>query len=153
MTSQPVTVGREQSLASAHRLMRENHIRHLPVLEHGALVGIVTQRDLYFLETIRGVDIDDDIVDDAMSGDAYAIDPETPVGEVAEAMAAHRYGCAVVMERGRVAGIFTGTDALRLLATLAPKAPAKDAHPKHPPRAKHGSRTKTAARSRSATTR
>ena len=35
-------------------------------------------------------------------------------------MAANRYGCAVVIERGRVIGIFTATDALRALGVLAP---------------------------------
>ncbi|MCL2723808.1 MAG: CBS domain-containing protein [Polyangiaceae bacterium] len=116
MTEQPVTVGREQSLSTAHEMMREHHCRHLPVLERGDLVGVVTQRDLYFLETIAGADLDADKVDDAMSTDAYAVSPDATLEEVAKEMAAHKYGCAVVMERGRVIGIFTATDALRVLA-------------------------------------
>ncbi|AKV01037.1 CBS domain protein [Labilithrix luteola] len=120
MTAQPVTVGRDQPLAVAHAMMREHGCRHLPVLEHGDLVGVVSQRDLYFLETIAGVDMDTDRVDDAMSSDAYAVTPDAPVQEVAAEMAAHKYGCAVVMERGRVAGIFTATDALRVLAGFVP---------------------------------
>lgn len=124
MTPQPVTIGRRESLATAHRLMRSHGVRHLPVLEHGDLVGVVTQRDLFFLETIRGVDLDDDIVEDAMTTDTYAVTPETPVAVVARHMARKRYGCAVVMERGRVAGIFTATDALRLVSALAPRPAA-----------------------------
>lgn len=120
MTAQPVTVGRDQPLAVAHAMMREHGCRHLPVLEHGDLVGVVSQRDLYFLETIAGVDMDTDRVDDAMSSDAYAVTPDASVQEVAAEMAAHKYGCAVVMERGRVAGIFTATDALRVLAGFLP---------------------------------
>lgn len=120
MTAQPVTVGRDQPLSIAHAMMREHGCRHLPVLEHGDLVGVVSQRDLYFLETIAGVDMDTDRVDDAMSSDAYAVTPDASVQEVAAEMAAHKYGCAVVMERGRVAGIFTATDALRVLAGFLP---------------------------------
>lgn len=120
MTSQPVTIGRTESLATAHELMRQNEVRHLPVLEHGELVGVVTQRDLYLLETIAGVDLREDCVDDAMSNDAYAVQPDAPLEEVTAHMADHRYGCAVVIERGRVIGIFTATDALRILAGTLP---------------------------------
>jgi acetoin utilization protein AcuB len=124
MTPQPLTIGRGESLATAHRMMRSNRVRHLPVLEHGELVGIVTLRDLYFLETIRGVDLDDDTVEDAMTPDAYAVTPDVPISTVARHMVRSRIGCAVIMERGRVAGIFTATDALRMIGDLAPAPPA-----------------------------
>lgn len=121
MTPQPITIGRAESLATAHELMRANEVRHLPVLEHGELVGVVTQRDLYLLETIAGVDLRVDRVDDAMSHDAYAVQPDAPLDVVTAHMAAHRYGCAVVIERGRVIGIFTASDALRVLAGTLPR--------------------------------
>jgi acetoin utilization protein AcuB len=122
MTPQPLTIGRTESLMTAHRLMGNHRVRHLPVLEHGELIGIVSQRDLYFLETIRGVDLDNDTVEDAMTTDTYVVAPDTPIRMVAKQMARPRYGCAVVLERGKVAGVFTATDALRLLSTLAPLA-------------------------------
>lgn len=118
MTEQPVTVGRQQTLAVAHEMMRENRCRHLPVLEHGELVGVLTQRDLYFLETIAGVDMATDKVDDAMSSDAYAVGPDVGVQDVCAEMSRNKYGCAVVIERDRVIGIFTATDALAVLAGL-----------------------------------
>ena len=124
MTPQPVTVGRQETLATAHRLMRSHDIRHLPVLEHGDLVGILSQRDLLLLETLRGVDIDKDFVEAAMTSDTYAVSPDTPVATVARQMARKRYGCAVIMERGRVAGIFTATDALRIVAAVVPTTAA-----------------------------
>ena len=125
MTPQPLTIGRKESLSTAHRLMRTHHIRHLPVLERGELIGVVSQRDLYFLETIRGVDIDEDLVEDAMSSETYAVTPDAPIATVARQMARHRYGCAVVIERRKVVGIFTVTDALRLVAGLAPQTQAR----------------------------
>lgn len=120
MTEQPITIGRGQSLDMAHRLMRENRCRHLPVLEHGELVGILSQRDLYFLETLGKADLTKDRIDDAMTQECYAVAPETPLEKVAAEMAEHRYGCAVVMERDRVIGIFTVTDALHVLAGQIP---------------------------------
>jgi acetoin utilization protein AcuB len=122
MTPQPITIGRRESLATAHDMMRVHGCRHLPVLEHGELVGIVTQRDLYLLETIAGVDLTQDVVDECMANDAYAVPPDAPLNEVAGHMATQKCGCAVVIERGRVIGIFTTTDALRVLAGSVPTA-------------------------------
>ncbi len=115
MTPQPITIGREQTLATAHAMMRDNGCRHLPVLEHGELVGLLSQRDLYFLETLAGVDLAEDKVEDAMSQEAYAVTPDALLTEVCEHMARNKLGCAVVLERDRVAGIFTATDALRVI--------------------------------------
>ena len=117
MTPQPLTIGREQTLVTAHTMMAENRIRHLPVLEHGDLVGVVSQRDLYFVETLAGVDKFADKVDDAMTVDVRAFPPDALLAEVANVMHEHKLGCAVVVERGRVIGIFTAMDALRLLAS------------------------------------
>jgi acetoin utilization protein AcuB len=115
MTPQPYTIGRKQTLATAHAMMRSHHVRHLPVLERGELVGVVSQRDLYLVENITGVDADKDLVDDAMSTDCYVVAPQATVREVAADMAERRLGSAVVVETGRVIGIFTATDALRML--------------------------------------
>lgn len=118
MTPSPVTVGRDQSLAVAHDIMRKHRIRHLPVLDAGALVGIVTERDLRLIESIAGTDPNATLVEEAMTTDPYVVTAGTPLREVAEAMVEHKYGCAVVMERGAVAGIFTTIDALRALLDL-----------------------------------
>lgn len=115
MTPQPLTIGRDQKLVIAHKMMTENRVRHLPVLERGDLVGIVSQRDLYFVETIAGVDKFADKVEDAMTTDARKFDPETPLVDVAREMFEHKLGCAVVVERDRVVGIFTAMDAVRIL--------------------------------------
>jgi acetoin utilization protein AcuB len=120
MTAQPITIGRTQSLEVAHRLMRENRCRHLPVLEHGELVGVLSQRDLDLLETLGKTDRTMDLIDGAMTQECYAVAPDTPLERVAAEMTEHRYGCAVVMERDRVIGIFTATDALRVVAGQIP---------------------------------
>lgn len=118
MTPCPHTIGSDQPLAQAHKIMRELGIRHLPVLRGRQLVGVVSHRDLLFIETIAGVDVDIDSVADAMSSDVYTTYPEESLLAVARVMAARKFGCAVVMDKGRVAGIFTVTDALRVLTYL-----------------------------------
>ena len=115
MTEQPLTIGRSESLATASEMMRVHECRHLPVLEHGDLVGVLAQRDLYLLETFARIDLTRDKVDDAMSTDTCAVPPDAPLRDVARQMATEKCGCAVVIERGRVIGIFTSSDALRVL--------------------------------------
>jgi len=119
MTPQPLTIGRGEPLSTAREMMRTHLCRNLPVLEHGELVGVMTERDLYLLERLGGANVDSAEANDAMITDAYAVPPDAPLSEVARQMATERYGCAVVIERGRVIGIFTTTDALRVLAGSA----------------------------------
>lgn len=116
MTSQPLTIGRAQPLLSAITMMENHRCHHLPVLEHGELVGVLSERELYFLEAVAGIDLQTRVVDDVMSTDTYAVAPNTPLDVVASTMLKLRCGCAVVMERQRVIGIFTPSDALRVLA-------------------------------------
>jgi acetoin utilization protein AcuB len=119
MTRDPHSIGRDQLLSVADERMRALGVRHLPVLDGGKLVGIVSQRDLLFVETLRDVEPSQVTVEDAMTPDVYVIAPETPLVEVAEAMAEHKYGSAVVMDGGHLVGIFTTVDALRVLIGVA----------------------------------
>jgi len=118
MTRAPHTIGHNQTLAQAHRVMREFAIRHMPVLEGGKLVGILSQRDLHLIETLRDVDPEEVEVNEAMTQETFAVGPRTPLREVAAEMAANKYGCAVVIDANRVVGVFTTGDALGALAAL-----------------------------------
>ncbi len=115
MSSSPHSIGQEQTLAVAHRLMQQHRIRHLPVLHGGQLVGILSLRDLHLVETLPDVNPEEVVVEDAMSGDPYAVAPGTPLRDVAREMAEHKYGAAVVMREQKIVGVFTTVDALRAL--------------------------------------
>ena len=118
MTPAPHTIGFRETLATAHRLMGEHGIRHLPVLESGRLVGIVSQRDLHLIETLRGVNPEEVEVSEAMTPAPYTVSPRASLRRVAAEMALHKYGSAVVLEKARVVGVFTTIDALRALFAL-----------------------------------
>ncbi len=118
MTASPYTIGQEQPLSVAHEMMRTHAIRHLPVLHGGKLVGVLSQRDLHFIETLKDVDPDKVRVSEAMSMDTYAVGPRSTVRKVAAEMAEHRYGAAVVVDRERVVGIFTTVDGMRMLSDV-----------------------------------
>ena len=126
----PHTIGRDQPLARAHEVMRTHAIRHLPVLEGGKLVGVLSSRDLYFIETLRDVDPSIVTVEQAMTPVPYVVSEDTPLREVAAAMAEHHYGCAIVTNQRGVAGIFTTVDGMRALAAMlgdAPRATVQEA--------------------------
>jgi acetoin utilization protein AcuB len=123
MTATPVTIGRAQTLAAAHAVMRARRVRHLPVLDGGKLVGLVSQGDLHLIETLKDVDPSTVLIDEAMSQPPYAVRPETPLEKVAAAMVRRKVGSAVVVDRGRVVGMFTTVDALRALLGHAKPAP------------------------------
>ncbi len=118
MSYLPHTIGQEQTLASAHKMMREHRIRHLPVLEGGRLVGLISERDLALVESFKDVDPEKVLVQESMSEQVYHVTPEAPLDEVATEMAEHKYGSAVVMSNGKVVGMFTAVDALSALADL-----------------------------------
>jgi acetoin utilization protein AcuB len=115
MTPTPHVIGDEQTLATAHTIMRTHRIRHLPVLHAGKLVGIVSERDLLFVESLPGVDLKRVLVEEAMTERPVALSPATSLEWVVAEMAQLKLGSVVVVENDRVVGVFTCVDALRAL--------------------------------------
>ncbi len=125
MTRQPWTIRKDAKMSQAHQLMREHQIRHLPVLEAGKLVGIVSERDLHLIETLPDSDPDEVTVEDAMVEDVYGVSADDPVDVIVEMMSSRKYGSAVVLNhRGHVEGMFTTVDALQVLADVLRRATA-----------------------------
>jgi CBS domain-containing protein len=127
MSSEVVTLHRNEQLSIADRIMRLGRIRHMPVLdEDGALCGIVSQRDLFrgalahalgfgtaaqdrLLKTLR--------VKEVMKTQLVTTTPEAPLADAAQQMATHKIGCLPVVEDGgRLVGIVTDEDFLRWAA-------------------------------------
>lgn len=109
MTRQPWTVQIDDSLAVARRMLAEREVKHLPVLDAGIVVGMVTERDLSLAQDRLAT------VADAMLP-VHLVDAHTPLGEVLDLMSSSRMDAVVVTDNGHVEGIFTTTDALRVLA-------------------------------------
>ena len=119
MTCQPWTIRRDASLAQARDMMREHRIRHLPVLDAGKLVGVLSERELRLIAALPGGEPDEITVEDAMIPDVYTVREDADVDAVVAGMAVHKYGSAVVVDkRDAVVGMFTTTDALDVLAGL-----------------------------------
>ena len=117
MTQYPLVAATDMSLSRALRLMKEFRIRHLPVIDKNKIVGVVSERDLTRMEPY--VDSMSIMLGDIMIRDPYVAKIGTPLEEVTDIMAAHKFGCAVVVSpREEVIGIFTTIDALKILTTI-----------------------------------
>jgi acetoin utilization protein AcuB len=113
MTTHPHAVGPRDKLSSARKLMATRGVRHLPVVEGGDLVGIVSDRDLFPVHPLHDV-----MVADTMTEEVVTVTSETPIDAVIELMERRHCGSVVVLGAGKVEGIFTVSDALRALGDV-----------------------------------
>lgn len=123
MTREVVTLSPRTTAGEALTLCRERRIRHLPVLEGGRLVGIVSDRDLRTATPVLGDPARAEalgriVVDDVMARDVATIRPDDPIEEAANAMREGRIGCLPVVEDGALVGIVTSSDVMEALVYL-----------------------------------
>lgn len=122
-----VTVSPDVALAEAYHEMQTGRFRHLPVMDEGHLVGIVTDRDLR-LATSRLADhpfSPDARVGDVMSRPVSTTHPRDPVELAARTMRDARIGCLPVEEDGTLVGIVTVTDLIdAFLAVTGARRPS-----------------------------
>ena len=133
MTPFPLSVEIDDTLRRARDVMTEHEIRHLPVARDHVLLGILTDRDITrALDPDLGLPPKDELfVRDVYLPDPYVVDDHSPLDDVLEHMATHHLGSALVTKHGRLAGIFTSTDACRAycehLRRIFPKPMGTDA--------------------------
>lgn len=134
MTPFPHAIDVEAPLTAAREMMRERGFRHLPVISEGRLLGILSDRDIKLaLGPDLGYAPEGELkVRDVYLADAYTVDGHTPLDQVAGTMAERHIGAALVTQHGRLAGVFTSTDACRALARFLrerfpPHAPGSSA--------------------------
>ena len=129
MTPCPDTVDIDAPLMEARRFMQRQRIRHLPVVDGNRLAGLLTDRDIKLL---LGPDFDypppgDLKVRDAYTDSPYVVDYDSPLEKVVAEMSKRRIGSALVTRDGDLTGIFTATDALRVLAETLRDSPSVQA--------------------------
>jgi acetoin utilization protein AcuB len=115
MTPFPYSIGIDEPLAAAVAMMTGHGFRHLPVVEGGELVGVLSERLVREASERAKQSGGQPTVRDAPIGEAYIVGLEEPLDNVVLAMADRHLGSALVVKDGRLAGIFTSTDACRCL--------------------------------------
>jgi acetoin utilization protein AcuB len=116
MTPSPRTVAPASALSDARDVMAQEQIRHLPVVAGGRVVGVVSARDILVVEDLRVFASYDTTVEAAMAADPITVSSDTPIGHVVKTMAREDIGCVLVVDGGKLVGIFTDVDAVKLLA-------------------------------------
>lgn len=117
MTASPIVIQQDRPLSEAIALMQEHEIRHLPVLQGQAPIGILSERDVAMAGSLVPDAWELIPVAEAMTPNPYAVTADTQIVRVARAMADHQYGAVLVTnEAGALIGVFTSTDAMGVLA-------------------------------------
>ncbi len=127
MTRRVVTVGPDDSISQAMHAMRERGIKHLPVVRDGAVVGVISDRDIkaYYPSKATALDIYEinyllakATVKEAMGALLTTTGPDTPVEEAALVMLEKNIGCLPVVEGDVLVGIISDRDIFRALVDI-----------------------------------
>ena len=122
MAQNPLTLDRNETLDLAESIMNLGRIRHMPVVDDGRVIGILSQRDLFrsalltalgfgrktttaLIKTIK--------IKEVMTEDVITIAPETTIKDAARTMIDKKIGCLPVVENEKLIGLLTETDMLR----------------------------------------
>ena len=126
MSREVHTVKRNDELGIADALMKQERVRHLPVLDgDGEVCAVVSQRDLFRGALLRALGfgsraeesmLKQVAVKEAMSSEIQTTAPDTPVADAARLMIERKIGCLPVIENGKLVGIVTETDFVRLVS-------------------------------------
>ncbi|MEW6615493.1 MAG: CBS domain-containing protein [Thermodesulfobacteriota bacterium] len=122
MSEEVITLEVDEELSLADDIMQLGRIRHLPVVENGKLVGIISQRDLFksslasvmgfgekakrdFLKTVA--------VKEVMVKKVITISPDADIKEAGRIMLEKKIGCLPVVGNDKLVGLITETDILK----------------------------------------
>jgi acetoin utilization protein AcuB len=127
MTKNVITVLPHEKIIDAFELMQRQGIRHLPVVEKDELKGLVTDRDIRLALIPSPLSSPEDRmyhlgalekVEEIMTSDLITVEPTTTIEEAAKLMAHHKIGAVPVVTDGRLVGILTETDILRVFIEM-----------------------------------
>jgi acetoin utilization protein AcuB len=117
MTRSPHTINFDVTVALAREIMQEKNVRHLPVVQDGKLVGLLSERNVKAV--LLSPEGEKFLVKDVMTPDAFVVSESADLSQVLDEMAQERYGSAIIQdEQGNVTGIFTTVDACRCLSNV-----------------------------------
>jgi acetoin utilization protein AcuB len=127
MTTHPLIVEPDMPITEAQCYMKDNNIRHLPVVKKGKLVGLLTRETLlqalpspvttlsvwemnYLLGKVK--------VGDVMVKDVVTVEENVPIEEAARTLFENKIGCLLVMRNGALVGIITDVDLMCTMMEL-----------------------------------
>jgi CBS domain-containing membrane protein len=132
MTSEVFVLHAAQTLELLRSLMRIKHVRHVPIVEpDNTFVGLMTHRDLLAQTISHLAEVDDEEQEyldrhihimNIMKTDVTTVDPEMDVCNALTMLLEHKYGCLPVVTDGKLVGIVTEADFMKLTLDLLRKS-------------------------------
>ena len=128
MMGSPVTLTPDDTLDLANDVISLGRIRHIPVMDGGKLVGLLSERDLIgaaanrifgLKQKSRSALLKAELIKNVMKKRVVTVAPETPIKELARLMAEKKIGCVPVVDHGTLVGLVTTTNVLRYLEEIA----------------------------------
>jgi CBS domain-containing protein len=110
MTTQPASVERSRPVAEAARLMRDQNIGSLPVVEEGRLIGMITDRDIVVRLVAEGRELESTSVGEAYSDQPVTVEPEQDLDDALTLMARYQVRRLPVTEGDRLIGMLAQAD-------------------------------------------
>jgi acetoin utilization protein AcuB len=124
MTPWAFWIAGNQTAGMAREMMKQYGIRHLPVLDGEKVVGVVSERQIAFAQAWVHAEKPEFEVQEICDSEPYIVTPHRELAAVLDHMVVERCDCTLVMDAGKLVGIFTATDACRVLAALIQDGPA-----------------------------
>lgn len=115
MTPFPHCIAADAAVQEAVTMMRRHGVRHLPVIDGHRLIGVVRQAEVDLWARDAGAD---GTMRSLCRAEPLVVELHVTLGTVAREMARRHVDAALVVRDGRLAGIFTSTDACRVLAVI-----------------------------------
>jgi CBS domain-containing membrane protein len=132
MTSEVFVLHAAQTLELLRSLMRIKHVRHVPIVDpDNTFVGLMTHRDLLAQTISHLAEVDDEEQEyldrhihimNIMKTDVTTVDPEMDVCNALTMLLEHKYGCLPVVTDGKLVGIVTEADFMKLTLDLLRKS-------------------------------
>lgn len=118
MTTTPITISADATVAEAAALIRDKHVGSLVVMTDNRPAGIVTERDIVTKVAAADRSAKATTVHDIMSSPLVAIHPHQEVAEAAKVMAARKIRRLPVIQEGKLVGMLTENDIIRVWPQL-----------------------------------
>ena len=127
MMGSPVTLKPEETLDLANDVISLGRIRHIPVVEDGRLVGLLSERDMMGAAATTIFGLNERVsrrcsravlIKDVMKKKVVTVKPDTPIKDAAHLMKEKKIGCVPVVNEGALVGLVTTTDILRYVENL-----------------------------------
>ncbi|WP_045219858.1 CBS domain-containing protein [Desulfonatronum thioautotrophicum] len=128
MTKKVFSLQEHDNVQTARSIMNLGRIRHIPIVDkEEQFVGLLTHRDLLSVTISKLADIEDEVqneidaaipIREIMRRDVTTIGPGLDLREAAELLLQHKYGCLPVVDDGKLVGILTEADFLKLTISL-----------------------------------